>query len=150
MEGRAPARPRTTDRELILKFRHPERSECEAFAQSKDPAAFTLDDQKRTRPRCQWPLRRLALDGSATLMPGAPKMQPRSFDSAQPTATGKVHPPLASLRMTERGNNTSSLVPKCNLGTREDAGYFNGYSIRPLLAQTRYEPLFFTSVSTTP
>ena len=34
-------------------------------------------------------------------MPGVPKMQPRSFDSARPTATGKVRPSLASLRMTE-------------------------------------------------
>jgi hypothetical protein len=31
-------------------IRHPERSECEAFAQSKDPAAFLLDHQRRTRP----------------------------------------------------------------------------------------------------
>jgi hypothetical protein len=33
-----------------LKFRHPERSECEAFAQSKDPVAFTPDNQWRTKP----------------------------------------------------------------------------------------------------
>jgi hypothetical protein len=112
---------------VLLKFRHPERSECAVFAQSKDPATFIPDDPRRTRPHCQWLLCRPALDGRATLLSGVPKMSPRSFDSAQPTPAGKVRSPFASLRMTELGNDTS-LVPKLtalhrSLGTRLSAQF---------------------------
>ena len=61
--------------------------------------------------RRHWPIHRLALGESVILMPSPLKMQPRSFDSARSTATGKVHPPLASLRMTELGSNTFADIP---------------------------------------
>ena len=50
----------------------------------------------------------------------------RSFDSAQPIATEKVHPPFASLRMTELENETfaeSQLVLRPVVYLVEDQNY---------------------------
>lgn len=107
---------------ISIQCRHPERSGRAAFAQSKDPATFTPTMiQGGQDPRRQWPVRRPALEGSATLMPDASKIPPRSFDSARPTANEKARPPLASLRMTEPGNDTFPLVPKLHFGTQLSA-----------------------------
>ena len=46
---------------VLLKISHPERSECKAFAKSKDLATFSQDDLRRIQRRMPWTLRRLPL-----------------------------------------------------------------------------------------
>jgi hypothetical protein len=48
---------------IAFQIRRPERSECVAFAQSKDPDAFPFDCQWRVKQRRQWPVRRLPWTG---------------------------------------------------------------------------------------
>ena len=93
----------------FLKFRHPERSECGAFAQPKDPAAFTRGFSmagKAGSPMADSPP---AMDWSAALMPRSLALPPGSFDSARLTARGKTYLPLASLRMTDLARIVASL-----------------------------------------